>query len=59
MQARMTSDEIVEWLFQKRSNSRKKSRNSRFPKKRSNSRNDLTRLKRRWRVLVIPTLGEE
>ena len=50
MQARtrMTSDKIVDRLFQKGSNNRKKSHFSRFPKKRPNSRNDLTRLKRRW-----------
>ena len=54
MQARtrMTSDQIVEWLFQKGSNSRKNSHFSRFPKKRPNSRNDLTRLKRRWQAHI-------
>ena len=46
----MTSDQIVEWLFQNGSNSRKKSHFSRFPKKRPNSRNDLTRLNRRWQI---------
>ena len=43
-----TSGQIVDWVVQKRSNSRTKSRFSRFPKKGSNSRNDLSRLKRQW-----------